>query len=165
MTRFVKAATTGVPVMRSQSELERILRRYGATGFGVSSDYDLGIVRVSFRVPDVPGGATVVPVRLEISIEDVFAAMNGQRHSGKANRGKQWEQAERVAWRHLVVWVDAALSAASAGMQKMSEAFLAHVLVHGENGQVLRIIDQLNGRGEWRALLPSGVPALEQESR
>jgi len=47
----------------------------------------------------------------------------------------------------------------------MSEAFLAHTLVQGEEGGVVRVIEQLDGRGDWRALFArrrSG-PVIELE--
>lgn len=162
---FVKSENTVVPASRSQVELERVLRRYGATGFGVSSDYELGVVRVFFSVPDGPeADATSVPVRLEVNVNAVSKALGHGKP--RASWDKTWkkptaserEKAERVAWRHLVLWVDAALSAASAGVQKVSEAFLAHTLVRGEDGQVLRVVEQMDkaAGGNWRALLPSG---------
>src|SRR5690348_8107243 len=137
MGDFVKSANTSTATGRSQSELERILRRYGASGFGVSADYATHIIRVAFRVPDVPGQPAVVPVRLEVNIETVSRALgHGKPRASwdktwKKPTTAQWEQAERVAWRHLVLWVDAALSAAVAGLQPISEAFLAHTLVDG----------------------------------
>jgi hypothetical protein len=167
---FVKASNTGVPVARSQAELERILRRYGASGFGVSTDYAAQIVKVHFRIPDsatVTDATAHLPIRLEVDIKAVALALYGAAGLKATKRwsrgryvesdlGAKYEQAERVAWRHLVDWVDAACSAASAGLQKMSEAFLAHMLVKGDDGAVVRVIDQLNGRGQWRALLPAG---------
>lgn len=151
--RFVKSADTETAASASQVQLEKVLRRYGAHGFGVQSDYQAHLIRVSFRVPDVQGSQTTVPVRLEVSIEAVAKALFP---STRTCNERAWAQAERVAWRHLVLWVDAACSAASAGLQTMSEAFFAHVLVKGDAGTVVRVIDQLNGRGEWRALLPAG---------
>lgn len=169
---FVKASGTDVPASRSQGELEKVLRRYGATGFGVQSDYAAGIVRIFFRVPDSPGAATSIPVRLEVNVKAVAALLGAgkkkrtyRRWNGSqyVSRGPAEElaQAERVAWRHLVLWVDAALSAASAGVQTVAEAFLAHTLVRGEQGQVMRVIEQMDAvsGGNWRGLLPSGNSA------
>lgn len=160
---FVKSGTTEVPASRSQSELERLLRRYGASGFGVSSDYATGTVRVFFRVPDAPKAPANIPVRLEVNTKAVAEALFGKPRKAW-ERGRYVEhpteqelaQAERVAWRQLVLWVDAALSAAAAGVQKISEAFLAHTLVRGSEGQVLRVVDQMDlaAGGNWRALLP-----------
>src|SRR5262245_22102950 len=155
---FVKSRNTKSGVSRSQAELERILRRYGATGLMLSSDWDTRTARVAFRVPDSPGSATLVPVRLEVSLRQIAQALyettNLTQHA--------WEQCERVAWRHLVLWVDAACSAAAAGMQTMSEAFLAHTLVKAPDGSVKKIsvlldeVAKLEGHSlGYRGMLPA----------
>lgn len=152
---FVKSADTKTPVAASQAALEKLLRRYGASGFGFNSDYKEHLIRVTFRVPDTPGSVTIVPVRLEISIEAIARAL---WPTTKVLSAWGWEQAERVAWRHLVLWVDAACSATNAGLQSMSEAFLAHALVKAPDGQIKRVIAMLDdaaGEGGYRALLPA----------
>lgn len=157
---FVKSADTKTPVSQSQAALEKLLRRYGASGFGFNSDYKERLIRVTFRVPDAPGSPTIVPVRLEISIEAIARALySGQ----KVLSAYAWEQAERVAWRHLVLWVDAACSATNAGLQTMSEAFLAHALVRGHDGTVKRVVEFLDeaaaaeGKAGFRAMLPAAT--------
>lgn len=154
--RFVKAYSTDVPVSRSQVQLQETLRRYGATGFGVHQDYATGNVQVFFRVPDEFKSETLIPVRLEVSTEPVFRALfHRSPPSYQRENSREWQQAERVAWRQLLLWVDAALSAASAGVQKISEAFLAHTLVQGSDGKARRVVDQMDeaAGGNWRALL------------
>ena len=161
MTRFVKSADTSTSVASSQRDLERILRRYGATDFNMGSDWEKRLARVAFRVPDTPGSKVVVPVRLEISIEAVAAALGyvgGKKNLRPTQAG--WEQSERVAWRHLVLWVDAACAATNAGMQTMSEAFLAHTLVRAPDGQIKKVsvmLDQAAGEGGYRGLLPKAT--------
>ena len=155
--RFVKSADTSTSVSSSQRDLERILRRYGASDFNLGSDWEKRIARVAFRVPDTPGSKVSVPVRLEVSITAVANALDPRE--GKVTQ-YGWEQAERVAWRHLVLWVDAACSAAGAGMQTMSEAFLAHTLVKAPDGTVKKVsamMDDAAGDGGYRALLPAAT--------
>lgn len=159
---FVKSANTSTAVSSSQRELERILRRYGAQDFHMGSDWEKRLARIGFRVPDSPGSKVIVPVRLEISIEAVATALGLTKGHG-LSRAKPtqsgWEQAERVAWRHLVLWVDAACAATSAGLQTMSEAFLAHTLVRAPDGQIKKVstmLDEASGDGGYRALLPAG---------
>lgn len=165
--RFVKSADTDSPVSASQREIERILRRYGASDFSLGSHWENRIARLAFRVPDEPGSKLLVPVRLEISIEAVAGALGFTVAWG----GKkviptqwQWEQAERVSWRHLVLWVDAACAAAGAGLQTMSEAFLAHTLVRTPDGDVLKVSQMLDHAAKlqgaengYRGLLPAGT--------
>ncbi len=165
--RFIKSSETSVPVSRSQVELERILRRYGCTGFGTSSDYNAGTASVTFRVPDGPDkNAPQIPIRLVIDTRAVYDGLygrptkwapNGRVHDPTAYRQKELEQAERVAWRQVVLWVDAACSAATVGVQRMSEAFLAHTLIRSSDGRVMRVVDQMDAAsgGSWLALLPA----------
>jgi hypothetical protein len=106
-------------------------------------------------VPDTPGSKVLVPIRLEVSIKAVAEAL-----SWKNPTKWGWEQAERVAWRHLVLWVDAACAATNAGMQTMSEAFLAHTLVKAPDGTVKKVsvlLDEVAGDGGYRALLPAST--------
>jgi hypothetical protein len=174
VSRFVKSSMTSTPVANSRRELERVLLRYGCSGFGSQSDYAEHKAAVWFRVPDHPGkDAQEVPVRLEIDMLAVYDALYGrptttrwdeaagkyiENWNPKGYKDRWLAQAERVAWRHLVLWVDAACSAASAGMQKMSEAFFAHTLVRDKDGAELRLIDhiRLATGAELRRLLPAG---------
>lgn len=151
---FVKSATTSVPVSRSQGELEKILRRYGCSGFGVQNDYDARRIIVHFVVMDKPGEVDMVPVRLEVEVLRVCDSLFDGPYAGGYDE-KAIAQAERVAWRQLILWVDAACSAAAAGVQKMSEAFFAHTVVRGQNGAQCRLVDHINRitDGNWRGLL------------
>lgn len=147
---FVKASTTTTQVTTSKAELEKMLRRYGAAGFSVAHDYAEHRVVISLILPDHPGkGAPRVPVKLPINIRFVYDALYGRPmkydytisksvYHATGYEMKKLEQAERVAWRNLVVWVDAALSAATVGLQTITEAFFAHAIAN-ENGE--RMID------------------------
>ncbi|SRR6266576_27916 len=169
MKKFVKSADTSVAVSRSQTALERILRRYGCTGFGVTQDYEKGVAAVNFRVPDGPQkDATQIPIRLIVDHHAVYDSLYGQPTkwgtSGRVPdpqgyREQQLLQAERVAWRHLVLWVDAACSASTIGVQRMSDAFLAHTLIRSADGRVVRVVEQMDetAGGDWKALLTSGT--------
>jgi hypothetical protein len=175
VTRFVKSGSTSVPVNRSQGEVERILRRYGCSGFGFHTDYEAQRVAITFRVPDsTEKDAALIPVRLELDIRLVYDALFGRptirKWDAKTEKSSyEWNpkgydekgllQAERVAWRQLVLWIDAACSAATAGVQKMSEAFFAHTVVRGDDGinrRMIDLVDQIGGGG-WKALLPPAV--------
>jgi hypothetical protein len=131
---FVKSATTTTPVSNSKAELEQMLRRYGAEGYSVAHNYALGKVLVSFLIPDSTAkGAAIVPVQVNVDVQGVYRALYGKPpHSGYD--AKLMEKAERVAWRNLILWVDAQLSAATIGLQTITEGFLAHAVI-GPNGE------------------------------
>lgn len=179
---FVKSADTSTSVANSRAELERILRRYGAQGFSVAQDYANHGVTVSFIVPDsLKKDAHLVPVKLPISVRRVYDAMYGQPKKSvrrtdeelaqqKARHGyiqsynrevynesgydaKKLEQAERVAWRNICLWVDA-LSAAVAGMQTITEAFFAHAVVGASGQRMIEVVE------EAQAALGGGVQRL-----
>lgn len=168
-TRFVKSASTSTPVSNSRGELEKLVTRYGCSSFATQVDYEAHRATVTFVVPDTPDkGARKIPVQLEVNILAVYDALYGQPQKwGGSGTGKIYDpkgykerelaQAERVAWRQLILWVDAALSAASAGVQSISEAFFAHTLIRRSTGEMVRVIDHVNELapgGDWKALLP-----------
>jgi hypothetical protein len=179
---FVKSADTTSQVSSSKAELEKMLRRYGAAGFSVAHDYAEHLVVISLILPDRPGkDSPRVPVKLPVNIRLVYDALYGrpmtsvripeeERQQIVAAKGfapwnrsvynpkgydtKKLEQAERVAWRNLVLWVDAALSAATIGLQTITEAFFAHAVV-GAGGE--RMIDVVEG---YQRELGAGVQRL-----
>lgn len=154
---FVKSADTSVPASRSQAELERVLRRYGASSFSVANHWDRGEASVAFRIPESPGSATMIPVELRVRFGTVAELL--RKNAGPRSRKKLPDylpQAERVAWRHLVLWVDATLTAVTTGLQTVSEAFLAQTLIDGGNGKTGRVYD-LFVEGGGAKLLAAGA--------
>ena len=171
---FVKSSITKSSVANSRSAIERILRRYGATGFSVGQKFnetgDPEGVTISFIVPDSPGSTARVPVSLPINIKHVYDALygkpskrvweNNQYVSAFDPNGydkKKLPQAERVAWRNLVLWIDAALSAASVRLQTITEAFFAHTVIQLDNGSQVRMAEYIE---QAQGQLPAGVRAL-----
>jgi len=168
---FVKSADTSTSAVNSRSELDKMLRRYGASAISMSEDIDARRIVVTFIVPDSAAkNAARVPVKLPISIYAVYDGLYGRptRYAPKPDGTgyhyvtdsraydlKKLQQAERVAWRNIVLWVDAALSAASVGLQTITEAFFAHAIV-GENGarmvEVVEAFQNQLGAGVQRLL-------------
>jgi hypothetical protein len=168
---FVKSATTTTQPATSRAELDKMLRRYGASAISFSEDIAKRLVVITFVVPDSKmKDAQNVPVRLQISVSQVYDALYGRptrfvrydaelrksihEHNPAGYDRKKLEQAERVAWRNIILWVDAALSAASVGLQTITEAFFAHAIV-GDRGE--RMIDVVS---EFQIQLGVGVQKL-----
>lgn len=168
---FVKSADTSTSPAKSRMELDKMLRRYGASAISVSEDIARRQIVVSFVVPNsLAKNAPSIPVKLPVSVATVYDALYGRpmryvRYDAEQRKNisvhnpagydrKKLEQAERVAWRNLLLWVDAALSAAVAGLQTVSEALFAHAIV-GERGE--RMIELVEAA---QAQLGHGVQRL-----
>lgn len=110
MTKPLFASETKVPVSQSRDEIERVLRKYGATAFMYGADQEAAIVgfqaqdrNVRFRLP--------MPSR-KLSEKD-FA------------------QAERQRWRALLLCIKAKLEAVASGITTFEDEFLAHIVLPG----------------------------------
>lgn len=144
---FVKSATTSVPTAKSQAEVITILGRYGASGFGFRRRGD--VVSVTFHMPRAKGDTRDDhTVEIPVDLANVRQRLDGP--AGKAARRKAKkggdaspEQVERVAWRLLVLWIDAALAAVSLGAQTLEDAFLAHMIVTDASGGTGRLGDYM----------------------
>lgn len=173
---FIKSQDTSVSVANSRGEIEKILRRYAASGISVQQTFDEKnqpeMVTVSFIVPDKIGSTHKVPVSLPINVKRVYDGLYGQPAKSKwvedlkkyvkvfdpnGYDTKALPQAERVAWRNLVLWIDAALSAAAVGLQTITEAFYAHTVVQLEGGGQARLADYIE---RMQGQLAPGIRAL-----
>ncbi len=131
---------------------------------------------MSFVVPDsTPTAAHEVAVQLPIDVRRVYDRLFGRPSSrpqhepqpvgeGSAQRipasgydSRKLEHAERVAWWHLVQWLDSALAAVAAGFQTHSEAFFAHTVVAFDDGRRGRLVDYLESE---QSHLAPGIRAL-----
>jgi hypothetical protein len=149
------AASTGVRTEASRSEIERILRRYGATAFargwqdgGESVMFEIGGRRIRFLLP--------MPDR--DSREFTHTPERGLERS-RAQAEQAYEQATRQRWRALVLIIKAKLEAVEAGITTVEEEFLAHVVIPDGRTVSEWLEPQLAavyGRGEMPALLPGG---------
>jgi hypothetical protein len=160
---WVRSWDTDVPVGRSSAELEALLRRYGAAGYTVSVDYTGGRLLIGFTMPRTwqlkAPHVDTIEIKLAISFGETerrLAKLDGfaRKKTAKAWTNREsWarEQAERVAWRHVILLVTAGLEAAASGIQTIEEAFFAHSVLPGTQH---RVIDVVN---EKRKLLTGGV--------
>jgi hypothetical protein len=165
--RFVKSADTKAQAANSRAEVDKILRRYGASAISVSEDITRREVVVSFIIPNSGAkDAAMVPVKLPVSVFRVYDALYGkptrwdsatrtQVFYPKGYDEKKLAQAERVAWRNLVLWIDAALSAAAVELQTITEAFFAHAVVGAGGERMIEAVEQVQasmGPGVQRLL-------------
>lgn len=147
--------------------MEDLLRRYGAEGYSVANDFAGGRILVQFRIPDSANpGAAIIPVRIPVEVQRIYHALYGvpmkydytrgaRVHDPNGYDSKLMEKAERVAWRNLILWVEAQLSAATIGLQTVTEAFYAHAVI-GPSGE--RAIDYVPSLVDSSRMLGAGKP-------
>jgi hypothetical protein len=150
------ADRTEVPSDRSRAEIERTLRRYGATAFAYGWDHQTATVmfeiaqrRVLFRLPMPDRNAR----------EFTHTPSRGVRRSA-AGAEEAYEQAVRQRWRALSLVIKAKLEAVAAGITTVEQEFLAHIVMPdgrtvGEHA--VPAIAEAYDTGRMPALLPGGA--------
>jgi hypothetical protein len=148
------AESTQVPSDRSRAEIERTLRKYGASAFAygwqghsASVMFEMAGRRIVFRLP--------LP---DADSEEFTLTPTGRERSASA-AGEAYEQAVRQRWRALALVIKAKLEAVEAGISSVEDEFLAHVALPsgGTVGEWMRPrLDEVYATGQMPALLPGG---------
>ncbi|HEY2848339.1 MAG TPA: hypothetical protein VGI97_00550 [Gemmatimonadaceae bacterium] len=152
MSRY--AENTSVPADRSRAEIDKILTRYGASGFGYSWE------RREVAINPVPAHAPRTEQRDFAAIVFQFkerrvrldVPMPTAREAGTAERA---ERATRQRWRALLLVIKAKLEAVESGISTLEQEFLAHVVT--ESGRTIGeiIIPQISEAVRAGRLLPA----------
>ena len=154
------ASKTTVSSYRSKAEIEGILRRYGADQFMQGWEAGLGVV--GFRINGFQVRLLLLP-----NPEDF---RHYERKSGYSTRQvertpeaaqKAYEQAERQAWRALLLVIKAKLEAVEAGITSIEQEFLPNMVLPdnttvGEN--MLPGLREIIASGHLPPMLPTAHP-------
>lgn len=125
------AAKTEVSAENSRAEIEKVLRRYGATGFMYGwdeTDAVLGFKVASRQIKFILKMPDPKAKEFWVTPERRFARSKDQAYAA-------WEQATRQRWRALVLVVKAKLEAVEAGIATFEQEFMAHIVL--PNGQTV----------------------------
>jgi len=150
------AQDTSVSVDRSKAEIERILIRYGATGFMYGWEADTAVI--VFRA----GGKMLRFVLILPARDDrKFSFTPTGKRRTPASTLEAWEQACRQKWRALALVIKAKLEAVESGIETFEQAFLANIML--PDGQTVGQwmapqVEQVYLTGVMPALLPM-IPA------
>ncbi len=125
MSRY--AENTQVASDRSRAEIERTLRRYGATAFAYGWEgqnaqvmFHLENRRILFKLP-LPDPAA-----------DEFRLTPSRKWEREPKQQEEaYEQAVRQRWRALALVIKAKLEAVEAGISTVEDEFLAHIALPG----------------------------------
>ncbi len=146
------AQGTDVSVGRSIGELERLVAKHGATGFGYGSDDMQGYSQVVFRISD-----RLIRFRIaKPEVGDFTRTPTGRPRSAvDARRFAVTE--ERRLWRALVLVIKALLVAIADGVIDLSEAFMPYMLL--PSGQTIAEwtgpqLDMIYATNRMPAILP-----------
>jgi hypothetical protein len=118
------ATKTSVSVDRSRSEIEQVLRRYGADQFSFGSDDSRGLAVIRFRAHD---RTVQFVLRLPEKVAYRKTPTGLQRTAAAVE--KEWEQACRSRWRALLLCIRGKLEAVESQITEFEEEFLAHIIL------------------------------------
>ena len=147
-TRASYATATDVSPERSRGEIERLLRRFGATGFAYA--WSESSATIAFHIE----GLTVrVAVPLPTPDDPSFRLTPTSRQRTDRQAEEAYEAECRRRWRSLAAVIKAKLVAVEDNISTIEQEFLAHIVV--PNGQTVGelALPQL-ARGEPLSLLP-----------
>jgi hypothetical protein len=138
------ATNTSVSVEKSRGELERILQRYGATGFGYVTQGSR--VAIQFQVWQDDERPRNVRMLMEMPDPDSREFTHTEaKNLRRSNEQQQalWEKACRSRWRALNLVVKAKPEAIEAGISTFDQEFLAHMLTGDGRTVYEHVQDQL----------------------
>lgn len=137
--------TTSVPAGKTIGEITALLVRSGATQ--IMTTYDNGKpagVKWSMRLYGID-----VWFRLPVKVESVFKVMlKSRRNTTNAQRQALQQQAERVAWRQLLAWVQVQIAMVHLEQADYGQVFFPYLLDAAE-------------QTAWDAFKSQKFPAIE----
>jgi hypothetical protein len=153
------AESTSVPEAKSRDEIERLLKRYGATGFAYGWEHDY--VMLGFRVKE-----RSIRILLPMPGPDDPAftrTQAGYLRAEKAGR-ELYEQERRRRWRALALVIKAKLEAVETNISTLEQEFFAHLVL--PTGQTMAEwfapqLARLYDTGSLPPMLP-GLPPPEE---
>lgn len=151
MTRY--AANTTVSVEKSKGEIERILRRYGADGFGHYTKGDKAFV--AFEMIGRP-------FRIDLPMPDPNSAEFTHTASKRlardqVSRDREYEKACRQRWRAVCLMLKAKLEAIDIGVSSLDAEFMPYVVLPGGqtlSEKMLPHLDKIAKSGDVHKFLP-----------
>ena len=127
--------TTEVPAEASATEIMRELVSAGA--LEVTTHYRDGRIHgLHWRMPVHGTQAHFVMPARESGVYQVLASRYKTFVSEERKR-ELWEQAHRIAWRHLLKWVQAQIAIVRTGVLEPGELFAGFLVEPGSSGQTL----------------------------
>ena len=122
------AKDTTVSPEQSQVEIQKILKRYGATAFMFAQDDEIAAVFIEFKLKDRR-------VRFALPLPQPVTRNKAGATMSQAQIKVAHEKAIRQRWRALVITIKAKLEIIELGITTLEEEFLPFIVV-GDNQTV-----------------------------
>ena len=108
------ASKTSVPIDRSQGEIQKILSKYGASGFAYGQQGPLSVV-----IFEMQGRR----------IEFILPMPNTPSKGCTKSSQNTYDQLCRSKWRSMVLAIKAKLECVDAGITTLEQEFMAHIVL------------------------------------
>lgn len=147
------ASKTEVSSARTRADIEDILIRYGASGFGYVRQNDKAMIAFAMQNRQI---RFILPLPNPNDREYTHTPSRGTLRSPDSQR-EAYEQAERQRWRALALVIKAKLEAVECGISEFEREFLGNiVLPDGRTAGDFMIpqIEQAYENGKMPYLLP-----------
>ena len=148
------ASQTRVPIAKTKTDIEEMLVKHGANGFGYITEGDRALVAFNMA------GRRVQIMLVMPPIDDYARTPRHARRTAAAQQSA-WEQACRQRWRALLLIIRAKLEAVESGITTLESEFLSN-LVLPDGGTVgewlVPQIAEAYGTGRMPPMLPAGAP-------
>jgi hypothetical protein len=122
MTARRYASETTVSPEQTRMEIERLLTRYGATGFFYGAEEQVAIIGFRMKERMIKFRVTMPPSA------DYERAANGNKRGERA-WFNAWDQGKRSRWRALMLVIRAKLEAVEVGIVEFEEEFMAQTVM------------------------------------
>ena len=143
------ASNTTVSIEKSQSEVQNILRKYGADAFGVMERKNSAYLMFEYN-------NLIIQITVPLPQKDEFMKTESGRIRKTNQVNQSYEQAIRQRWRALVLAIKAKLEAVESGISTLEKEFLAFVIMpDGESlgNHLLPQLQQIANTGKMPKLL------------
>ncbi len=147
------AATTNVAVSKTKGEIDGLLRKHRAAGFGIFEEASRAML-----VFEMAGRRIVFHLPLPNQMDKRFIMTERGKTRTADTAMAAWEQACRSRWRALFLCIKAKLESIESGIESFEDAFLAHIQMpdgHSVSEHVRPRIAQAYESGSMLPLLPA----------
>lgn len=130
---------------RSSAEIQHLLVTSGARQIAIDYGPDGRVIGMRFSLEH---GKTTEAYALPIRSERIFERLQAERKGGKSGlrASEDRRQAERVAWRQLLLWLKAQLALMDLGMVSAGEVFFPYQLADARSGATVYQMFEKHGR-------------------